>query len=80
MITTSGFELSELLNTFRQIVREEVSQNPKKENSEDKPVDIEAAAKFLDLEVQTVYHKVSRRELPHFKRGGRLYFIQRPAL
>ncbi|WP_394991484.1 helix-turn-helix domain-containing protein [Emticicia sp.] len=73
-ITTAGFELSELLNTFRQIVREEINQKPKNESSENKLVDIEAAAAFLGYEVQTVYHKVNKRELPHFKRSGRLYF------
>lgn len=73
-ITTAGFELSELLNTFRQIVREEINQKPKNEISENKLVDIETAAAFLGYEVQTVYHKVNKRELPHFKRSGRLYF------
>lgn len=32
------------------------------------------AAAFLDIEIPTVYSKCSRGELPHSKRGNRLYF------
>lgn len=73
-ITTTGFELSELLKAIREIVKEEINQKPKNEVSENKLVDIETAADFLGYKVQTVYHKVNKRELPHFKRSGRLYF------
>ena len=32
------------------------------------------AAKFLNLSVPTLYSKVSKKEIPHMKRGKRLYF------
>lgn len=32
------------------------------------------AAKFLNLSRSTIYQKVSRMEISHFKRGNRLYF------
>jgi excisionase family DNA binding protein len=32
------------------------------------------AANFLRLEITTVYEKTSRKMIPHFKRGNRLYF------
>ena len=35
---------------------------------------IEQVAKFLSLSKPTIYSKVSRRELPVMKRGGKLYF------
>ncbi len=35
---------------------------------------VQDAANFLSLSVPTIYSKVSKRELPHMKRGKRLYF------
>lgn len=35
---------------------------------------ISEAASLLHLSVPTCYSKVSKRELPHTKKGGRLYF------
>jgi excisionase family DNA binding protein len=32
------------------------------------------AAKFLNIAKPTIYSRVSRGELPHYKRSGRLYF------
>jgi excisionase family DNA binding protein len=40
----------------------------------DKPLNLIEAAEFLNLAPDTVYTKVSHKELPHRKRGGRLYF------
>jgi excisionase family DNA binding protein len=37
---------------------------------------IQEAAAFLNLSVPTVYSKVSRRDLPYYKSGKRLYFIK----
>ncbi|MFY0653882.1 MAG: helix-turn-helix domain-containing protein [Cyclobacteriaceae bacterium] len=37
-------------------------------------LNVKQAAEFLELSVQTMYAKVCRRELPHMKRGKRLYF------
>ena len=51
------------------------------QNAENKTADtaekfltIKEAAELLHLAVPTLYSKVSRRELPCFKRGKRLYF------
>jgi excisionase family DNA binding protein len=35
---------------------------------------VDDTAVFLDLKKPTIYSKVSRGELPHIKRNGRLYF------
>jgi len=37
-------------------------------------LNIQEAAKFLNLTVPTIYSKVCKRELPCMKRGKRLYF------
>lgn len=45
------------------------------------PVDdlmnIDEAAEFLDFKKNTIYVKVCRGELPHFKQGGRLRFSRK---
>lgn len=40
----------------------------------DKILDVEGAAEFLHLKTPTVYGLISRRILPSFKRGKRVYF------
>lgn len=35
---------------------------------------IQEAAEFLGLTINTLYRKVSKREIPSMKRGNRLYF------
>ena len=37
-------------------------------------MDINKAAEYLNLSVQTIYSKTSSRTLPHIKKGKRLYF------
>lgn len=44
---------------------------------EDDLMIIEEAAKFLHLSKPTMYALVSKRQIPHIKRGNRLYFSKR---
>lgn len=37
-------------------------------------LDIEQAAKYLHLQITTIYEKTSKKLIPHFKKGNRLYF------
>lgn len=37
-------------------------------------MDIKEAADFLRLKITTLYEKTSRRLIPHFKKGNKLYF------
>jgi len=39
-----------------------------------KPISLEQASELTGLAKSTIYRLTSRREIPHFKRGGRLYF------
>jgi len=43
---------------------------------QDTLLNIQQAAKFLNLAVPTIYSKVSKRELPSIKCGKKLYFSQ----
>lgn len=59
---------SELLGLRREIL------TLKKGEAEDELLTIEQAGEFLNLAIQTLYAKVSKREIPYMKRGKRLYF------
>lgn len=37
-------------------------------------LDIKQAADFLRLKITTLYEKTSKRLIPHFKKGNKLYF------
>lgn len=39
-----------------------------------KPLNVKEAATLLDLAPQTIYGMTHRREIPHFRKRGRLYF------
>jgi excisionase family DNA binding protein len=55
----------------------DLKHTPKESESESLSNDllnIQQAAKFLNLSVPTVYTKVSQKELPFMKRSKRLYF------
>lgn len=39
-------------------------------------MDIEEAAAFIKLKISTIYEKTSKRLIPHFKKGNKLYFIK----
>ena len=44
--------------------------------TEEKPLNIDEAAKYLDVAKQTLYHLTSKRSIPHLKRGQKLYFLK----
>lgn len=50
------------------------SVNANENSLEDDLGDIELASKITGLAIPTIYSKVSRSEIPHMKRGKKLYF------
>lgn len=45
-------------------------------DTEGKPLGITEAAQYLDVSKPTLYSLTSKREIPHLKRGQKLYFIK----
>jgi excisionase family DNA binding protein len=45
-----------------------------KEEPEADIIILQGAAKILNLAPATIYNKVNRKEIPHFKKGKKLYF------
>ncbi len=78
-IILNGINLSDLLNEFRSIVKDEVSslnttQLPTTTIRGNKYLTASDAAKFLGIAKQTLYQSVS--QVPHTKRFGKLYFLE----
>jgi len=44
--------------------------------SHERPIGVKEAAEFLALRPATIYTKASNGEIPHVKRGGKLYFFR----
>lgn len=80
-IILSQIELSELLNSMREIVREEIAASAAINMSEhlpkvDRLLTISEAAKLLSLSVATLYGLVHSAKIPVSKQGKRLYFSE----
>lgn len=60
-----------LKDALKEILSER--QNASKEQPPD-ILDIRQAAEYLKLKINTLYEKTSRRQIPHFKKGNKLYF------
>lgn len=46
-------------------------------DDENRPINVKDAAKYLDLETATLYSKISRGQIPYFKRDKRVYFTKK---
>jgi excisionase family DNA binding protein len=64
--------LIEVGNIKQLLIERAIPEKPKT----DRILNIEEAAKFLNLSVPTMYGLVSRNELSNCKKGKRLYFLE----
>lgn len=60
-----------LKEVIREIMTEGISRQV---DSLPEILDVKQAAKFLRLKLTTLYEKTSRKLIPHFKKGNKLYF------
>ncbi|WP_299363469.1 helix-turn-helix domain-containing protein [Winogradskyella sp.] len=79
-----NLSLSELEPIFKKWVKEATQELSFEKNDTKKEtgdlLSIKQASEFLNLAVPTIYAKVSKKELPHMKRGNRLYFSRESLL
>ncbi len=66
----------DLLNEFRRIIKEELSENKNEKPSEKKSpfIKIEEVCKLLQVSKPTVYHWVSKKFIIKYKFNSRTYF------
>lgn len=67
-----NFPTSQLEILIKKWVKEVIEEIPEPTN--EKLFGIKEAQVFTGLSKQTIYNKVSNREIPHQRKGGRLYF------
>jgi excisionase family DNA binding protein len=68
----SESEFKELLkSSIREILSEDLRQL---KSTLPDILNIQEAASFLKLKITTIYEKTSRKLIPHFKKGNKLYF------
>jgi excisionase family DNA binding protein len=67
-VTMLSNEISELKSLLLNQSKQEPQESP------ERLLSVQDAAKFLNLSVPTIYSKVSKNELPVMKRSKRLYF------
>lgn len=68
-------QLSNLIqSSVRKVLDEKPNQKVETIDLSEKHIHTPEAAEFLGLTVPTVYSKVSKGELPFYKRGKRIYF------
>lgn len=65
-------QLWDKLDSIERLLTERDSS--KSINESENLLTVQEAASFLTLAVPTIYSKVHKNELPHMKRGKRLYF------
>lgn len=72
------FELLEakLSNIERLLIDLKLKPEVHPGSGEEEPLNVEQAANFLDLEPSTIYAKVQAGEIPHSRKGKRLYFFR----
>lgn len=64
----------ELKAVIKEAVQEVLVEKGLVKNGEDDLIDVEAAAKLLNLASATIYEKTSKRILPHYKKGKKIVF------
>ncbi len=67
-------QMSEKISKLEQEVKQLAEVAVRESKEEDAILNVEQAMELLGLRKSTIYTKVNRAEIPHMKRGRRLYF------
>jgi len=60
-----------LKSAIKEVLKEELQHL---KSSQPETFSIQEAANYLKLKITTLYEKTSRKLIPHFKKGNKLYF------
>ncbi|MGV3597133.1 MAG: helix-turn-helix domain-containing protein [Bacteroidota bacterium] len=70
-------EINDRLDMLTQMVAELMKKpTPNSTPAADTPLNAVQAAKYVNMAVNTIYILTSKRQIPHFKRGKRIYFYK----
>lgn len=68
--------LEQKLNQLTNMVTDLGNKLRNQQLVDSKPLNVNEAAKYLGMSKSSLYSLTSKREIPHMKRGKRLYFDQ----
>lgn len=68
----STIEIESLVSLIADEVVKKIGKEPIENH--DRLLDLSEACEFIRLSKQTVYNKVAKRDIPHQRKNGRLYF------
>ncbi|NGM72851.1 helix-turn-helix domain-containing protein [Sphingobacterium sp. SGL-16] len=76
-VLITNINKQEFIDLIEQIVKRAVgSRNPQITEIKERPIGVSKAAQILLLSIPSIYRKSKNLEIPHFKRGNRLYFYE----
>ena len=62
---------------FNECIKNSIPQKSASDENNEHFLTITEAAKYISLTIATVYGLTSRKEIPHIKKGKRLYFLKK---
>lgn len=76
-VLITNISKKELVDIIEQTVKGVIgSTKTQSTNIREKPIGVSKAAHILLLSVPSIYRKSKNLEIPHFKKGNRLYFYE----
>ena len=76
-VMITSINKQELVDIIEQTVKKVFgTTKPEIVESKERPIGVPKAAKILLLSEPSIYRKSKNLEIPHFKRGNRLYFYE----
>ncbi|HNP17598.1 MAG TPA: helix-turn-helix domain-containing protein [Fulvivirga sp.] len=72
-IILNGISFTEMMEQFRQVVKDEITAIPSPDPKK-KFLTIEEATEMTGYSKSTIYRMTSERTIPHLKNGGKLMF------
>jgi len=76
-VLITNINKQEFVDIIEQTVKRVMgSTKPQVIDSRERPIGVSKAAQLLLLSVPSIYRKSKNLEIPHFKKGNRLYFYE----
>ena len=75
-ILFEGCSKNEFIEELKQFIQEELDKNNLTITQIEPPCNIEEATDFVGVALGTMYEYTSKRIIPHYKKGKRLFFFK----
>jgi len=72
----TGITKAELKDLIKEAMKEILREDRQSHSQDREPMDIHQAAAHVKSKVSTIYEKTSKKKIPHFKKGNRIFFYR----